>query len=229
MLIYKATNLINGKIYIGQTTLSLEERIKYHKRDSQRLDTYFYRAIKKYGWEAFKWEVIHDNIKTIEELDELEKYYIALYDTFDNPKKGYNTQSGGHHFKLTAEECKKRSERAKGESNPMYGKPGTWLGKHFSEEHKANLSKSLSGKTRSSTIGENNPAAKKIINLSTGEIFGCIKDACEKYQISNTALVNNIKGKTKLCCGCTWSYYDSTQNYPIVSTSSSVQIRNPKK
>ena len=40
MLIYKATNLINGKIYIGMTTKTLEHRVKVHKRDSQRLRQY---------------------------------------------------------------------------------------------------------------------------------------------------------------------------------------------
>lgn len=49
MLIYKATNNINGKIYIGQTTKTLEERKKYHKRDSKRIDNLFYRAIRKCG------------------------------------------------------------------------------------------------------------------------------------------------------------------------------------
>lgn len=49
MLIYKATNKINGKIYIGQTHKSLEERKMCHKHDSKNIDTYFYRAIRKYG------------------------------------------------------------------------------------------------------------------------------------------------------------------------------------
>ena len=43
MLIYKATNLVNGKVYIGMTTKTLEHRAKVHKRDSQRLNTYFIR------------------------------------------------------------------------------------------------------------------------------------------------------------------------------------------
>ena len=41
MIIYKATNIINNKVYVGQSTISLEERMKYHKRDSLRIDTYF--------------------------------------------------------------------------------------------------------------------------------------------------------------------------------------------
>lgn len=226
MLIYKATNNINGKIYIGQTTKTLEERKKYHKRDSKRIDTLFYRAIRKYGWDNFNWEIIHDNITTIEELDSLEEYYIKLYNCFDNPGIGYNTQSGGNHFKLTEEECQKRSERVSGEKNPMYGKPGTQLGKHFSKEHKKHLSESLTGKKHTTTAGGNNPAAKKVINLNTGEIFDCIKAASEQYKIRPDCICRNIKGQTKTCCGCKWEYYDENKEYQLLNNNT---CRNPKK
>ena len=78
MIIYKATNLINDKIYIGLTTKSLEHRISVHKKDSKRLNTYFYQAIRKYGFENFKWEVV-DTAITMEELEEKERYYIKLF------------------------------------------------------------------------------------------------------------------------------------------------------
>ena len=79
MIIYKATNKINGKVYIGQTEKTLEHRKEVHHRDSERMDTYFYRAIRKYGWENFEWEVIDDSATTREELNALEQYYIAKY------------------------------------------------------------------------------------------------------------------------------------------------------
>lgn len=104
MIVYKATNKINGKVYIGITTHSLEHRKKIHIRDSKRIDTYFYRAIRKYGKDNFTWEVI-DRAESKEELSELEKYYIKLYDSFDNKEKGYNTTSGGYDsWELTEEE-----------------------------------------------------------------------------------------------------------------------------
>ena len=96
IIIYKATNIKNGKIYIGLTTKTLEERIKHHKRDSLRMDTYFYRAIKKHGFYSFKWEVIDNSAKSIQELEDLEKYYIKKYNCFNNKKVGYNSQSGGN-------------------------------------------------------------------------------------------------------------------------------------
>lgn len=106
MIIYKATNLINDKIYIGLTTKSLEHRISVHKKDSKRLNTYFYQAIRKYGFENFKWEVV-DTAITMEELEEKERYYIKLYGSFDNKEIGYNTQSGGNNlYEITKEQRK---------------------------------------------------------------------------------------------------------------------------
>lgn len=227
MLIYKATNLINGKVYIGQTTKTLEERMKRHKQDSKKYDTYFYRAINKYGWNNFIWEIIHDNINDEDELDRLEEYYISLYQSFDNKEKGYNTQSGGKHFKITKEERQKRRLRALGIKNPMFGKPGTWKGKSFSLEHKKKISESLKGKAKPYFKGENNPSAKRIINISTGEVFGCIKDAANKYNISTNALFNNLSKKTKSCCGCVWEYYDENTHKNLKPTN--IKVRNPKK
>lgn len=82
MIIYKATNKINGKVYIGQTEKDLEWRKNKHKQDSKRIDTYFYRAINKYGWDNFEWEVIDNTAQNRKELNELEKYYIAQYQSF---------------------------------------------------------------------------------------------------------------------------------------------------
>lgn len=92
MLIYRA--ILNKKIYIGQTQKDLEERKKEHKRDSNKYDTYFYRSINKHGFERIKWEIIHDNILTKEDLDEMEIYYINIMNANDN-KIGYNITPGG--------------------------------------------------------------------------------------------------------------------------------------
>lgn len=57
MIIYKATNKFNGKIYIGQTINSLEYRSNQHKRDANRVNKknyYFINAIAKYGFQEFE-------------------------------------------------------------------------------------------------------------------------------------------------------------------------------
>lgn len=206
MIIYKATNKINGKVYIGQSHKTLEERMRRHKNDSKRQNSYFYRAIRKYGWENFSWEVI-DTATTSEELNEKEVYWIQYYQSFDNREKGYNSTSGvDHNYKITEEEREKRSQRVSGDKNPMYGKPGTWLGKKFSKEHKQRLSESLKGRETPWCTGGNHWLAKSVINLNTGEIFDTIQEAADAYQVNRDSIAKQIKGKTKNCNGFKWSF-----------------------
>ena len=93
MLIYKITNDINSKLYIGQTTKTLEERIKSHRNSFvSGKDTHLYRAMRKYGWEKFHFHTIAE-VNDQETLNELEAFYIAKYDTIRN---GYNMARGGN-------------------------------------------------------------------------------------------------------------------------------------
>lgn len=89
-LIYKITNNINGKSYIGQTQLSLKKRWDEHIRASKIYDYKFYRAIRKYGIECFSQEIIEEVPNKL--LNEREIYWIAFYDTYKN---GYNSTLGG--------------------------------------------------------------------------------------------------------------------------------------
>lgn len=104
MLIYKATNTQNNKVYIGQTIKSLSQRVSEHKCRASYADSHnkFYNAIKKYGWENFIWEVVEESETwTQNELNEKEKYYIQLYDSIEN---GYNTLVGGQCSAIDGEE-----------------------------------------------------------------------------------------------------------------------------
>lgn len=206
MIVYKATNINNNKVYIGITTKTLEHRMKIHKKDSKRKDTYFYKAIRKYGWDAFVWEVI-DTANSIDELHEKEIYYISQYESFNNKEKGYNTTSGGGSlYKITDEERKARSERAKGENNPMYGVPSPMLGKKFTEEHKAKISKALTGKKHPSTTGGKNPAARIVINLNTNEVFDTMKEAALKCKVSVDSIRQVCKKQKESVKGIRWEY-----------------------
>lgn len=99
MEIYKATNKINGKIYIGQTTVGMEVRKQGHFRDvnrNNRNKTHFVNAIGKYGQDAFIFEVI-DTATNINELDEKEIYWIDYYSSTDRDV-GYNISKGGDNY-----------------------------------------------------------------------------------------------------------------------------------
>ncbi|MBQ9441872.1 MAG: GIY-YIG nuclease family protein [Selenomonadaceae bacterium] len=126
-VIYKITNLENGKIYVGQT-VQFEKRMKQHQHSKK---TGVDAAIKKYGWENFSVEILEECPE--EMLDEREIFWIAkLNSMFPN---GYNLTSGGERKKfVSAESIAKMSAKLKGrfagEQNPFYGK-------HHTEEAKA--------------------------------------------------------------------------------------------
>lgn len=95
--IYKITNQINGKIYIGQTSRKPEKRWGEHKKSASAGMTPFARAIKKYGWENFSKEVI-DTAISQEEANDKEQYWIEYYkcsiSTYGK-NCGYNITIGG--------------------------------------------------------------------------------------------------------------------------------------
>lgn len=91
--IYKITNNINDKIYIGKTLLSIEERFKEHCRDYKREKKEkrpLYNAMNKYGIEHFSIEQIEECLPDV--VNEREKYWIEYYGSF---KYGYNATLGG--------------------------------------------------------------------------------------------------------------------------------------
>ena len=91
MIIYKITNQLNGKIYIGQTQKKLEERIQGHKHGKILIDI----EIKKYGIENFSYEVVEE-CQTVDELNNREKFWIEkLNCKYPN---GYNVDDGGGGF-----------------------------------------------------------------------------------------------------------------------------------
>ena len=91
--IYKITNDVNGKVYIGKTIKNVEKRWKEHVKDSKRercKDRPLYRAINKYGVEHFSIEAIEHC--TDENASEREQYWIGYYESF---RYGYNATIGG--------------------------------------------------------------------------------------------------------------------------------------
>lgn len=152
--IYKITNNVNGKVYIGQS-INIKARWKDHinalNRDDSRC-TLLQRAWKKYGQENFSFEILE--LCTEDMLDDIETKYIDFYDARN---KGYNIEPGGNKNKCLSDETKqkireahlgkiipddircKMSESRTGENNGMYGK-------HHSEYSKKKMSDSKKGK-----------------------------------------------------------------------------------
>lgn len=90
--IYKITNKVNNKIYIGQTRVNIEIRWKEHIRHSKYSKMLIHKAINKYGYNNFSIECLE--ICSLEDLDYKEEYYINIYNS-TNKTIGYNVSLGG--------------------------------------------------------------------------------------------------------------------------------------
>jgi group I intron endonuclease len=127
--IYKITNLVNSKSYIGLTTRDIKYRFQEHGKPSRGKVSAITKAIQKYGKENFKFEIIWKTTNA----SFMEQYFIRLHNTI--APNGYNLTYGGEKPEFTIEECQKRSERRKRQSPPV--PKGTkqnkeWLNKRVS-------------------------------------------------------------------------------------------------
>lgn len=204
MIIYKATNKKNGKIYIGQTVRPLKVRIQEHARHS---DSVFDKAIQKHGIENFEFEVI-DTANSIEELNQKEIYWIEHYNSYKGD--GYNSCIGGENtigFRHTEESRGKMSVAKKkmyvGAGNPFYNK-------NHSEESRRKMSEKRKGRVLTEEwkkhISENNNNKRRVRNIETGEVFETIKEAADKYNIIPTHITRVCRGRRKSTGGYHWEY-----------------------
>lgn len=187
--IYKTTNLVNGKIYIGQH--------KKDKFDNNYIGSgiYLTRAINKYGFENFFCEII-DKCSSQNELNEKEIYWIEYYNS-RNPKIGYNLHKGGlggiggsvKGRKLSEKTKKKMSIARSGAGNPCYGKPCSEIRrKHISEARKGHKW-SEESKRKASITHKNIPHPKG---------YKISKEICEKRKgkLKNRKwITNGVKNK----------------------------------
>ncbi len=158
MLIYKITNMVNGKIYIGKTKCKLSQRWYIHCNLAKRgSNLYLHRAIRKYGLKSFVLEVL-DTIGTEYHLSLAERFWIKKY-RCNLPKYGYNMTLGGDGGIATPETRRRisiartgthASEETKRKLSQIHkGKP-TWIkGKHHSEETRRKISLGGRGPRRS--------------------------------------------------------------------------------
>lgn len=128
MLLYKITNLINRKIYIGITTTSINKRIASYKAATKKNNKHrIVFAMAKYGFDNFKFEVLYE-ASDKEDLRKKEIEYISLHKSTD-PSIGYNVSPGG--FLPSEDQIRKNSEINKG--------------KKLTKEHRDKISQSLIG------------------------------------------------------------------------------------
>lgn len=194
--VYKITNSINSKCYIGITSRKPEIRWNNGKGYSDVKENHFYRAIQKYGWNNFTHEILFENLSK-EEACKKEIELIAKYKS-NNPEFGYNLslggESGSYGYKHTQEQNNAKSLRQLGKKH----KPHT-------EETKQKISKSKMGKK----VPHSFEHQQKIIQANTGkkrtaEQIQRMIEGRKNYIVSENTkqkISNTMKGR-KPCDKC---------------------------
>jgi len=160
--IYKIENMVNGKVYIGQS-FDIEGRWSDHKGEAFNINSraynyYLYRAIRKYGLESFSFDVlieINEDDWTKNLLNFYETYYVFYYNSMKENGNGYNIRFPGSNGRLSKESKEKCRINHSANSGSKYwqGRKRSMediekfrkshLGIKQSEEHKKKISEAL--------------------------------------------------------------------------------------
>lgn len=188
MYIYKTTNKINNKSYIGLSTRASDKSEQYLGSG-----VYFNNAIKKYGKENFIKEIIHDNISDVEELKNLEVFYIDKFDTFNN---GYNLTLGGDGcfgFKFSEKQKIENKERVLEYYRTPEGRKTRESISSAIKEYYKNRDNPFKGKTHSKEVCEKISAkTKSFYQTAAGKL------AKEKSAEFNRAKICSEETKLKM-------------------------------
>jgi len=202
MIIYKITNSINDKVYIGQTVRTINRRWSRHKgalRESNK--TPLYNAIRKYGWDKFKIEEI-DGANSLSELNYKEWLLIHKYNTLW--PNGYNMREGGQNSGFPEKSKKKVINIKTGEQWDTVRKCAYANGIRYNT-----LCNLLNGgsfnKTDLRYLGEEEKswteriskrgAKKYVINIKTGEQW----DSLKEYSNTSKFKYSYLKGMLNGC------------------------------
>lgn len=185
MIIYKITNTITKKMYIGLTSVSLNERWTNHKSNCKNPAKYtsaLYCSMRKHGIENFTIEQI-DTASSLEELNIKEKTYIKALNTLS--PNGYNLDNGGGAQNCHPDTRAKISAALKGRpiKNRMNGAP---KGRPVSEERRRRISETLKGRP-------NKALYKPIIAVETGTEYESINAAAKILKMNRVTISQLLK------------------------------------
>lgn len=154
--IYKLTNNVNQKIYIGFTK-NFKARINKHKFSTKTNSNILYRAIRKYGWDNFKFQIIYQSLYLNYTLRFMENYFIKEYNSII--PFGYNMTYGGEGSigYIPNQETRKLMSLAK------IGKPSLLKGIKQNEDH---LNKLILKRQKSYKLTYPNQEIIYVTNLS---------------------------------------------------------------
>lgn len=215
-IVYLHRNKINNKTYVGITSTDIKQRWRNGAGYSEC--PYFYRAINKYGWDAFEHRVLFDGLTQFDaQLIEVDLIYY-----FRKNNKSYNILDGGN---LGWEGKQFSEEHRKKISNALLGNKNT-QGYRCSEATKQKISEKNKGRKRSEIELENiRKAASKRDNSSIIEwnkknktksvdkfdlngnwldSYSSIKEAAMQNSVRPDTLSHHLNGRGKTCGGFIW-------------------------
>lgn len=238
MYIYKTTNLLNNKIYVGKCSKKIEDSLNYFGSG-----TLLKRSVQKYGIENFKKEILFETNELIE-LNEKEKYYIKILNSYDI-KIGYNIGvggSGGDNFtnnpnkekikeKLSKQNLgRKRSEEINkkivetfkkryidGELKSRKMENNSFYGKHHTEETKNKISEKNRGKKMSedSIIKRTETLKRKYAN---GEIIRIVsQETRDKVSKIHTGMKHSDEAREKISLSTQGSKNPSAKEWVFIN------------
>ncbi|NJO48147.1 MAG: GIY-YIG nuclease family protein [Leptolyngbyaceae cyanobacterium RM2_2_4] len=224
MIIYKITNLINSKSYVGQTICSLENRWAQHNSKSSRCRA-ISNALRKYGKEKFTIEILVI-CNSLKELNEQESIFIKKFNTL--APNGYNLTSGGEGKTFSEESRSKISNAKKGKAYSEQFKKmrsESQTGKNHSDDTKKKMSDSAVGKLKTDSHRANISKSKTGISLSaehresirmtlqkpikcdqTAQVFDSASAAAKELKIGKSTIIKILKKRRPSFKGLSFSY-----------------------
>ena len=195
--IYKITNIVDGKVYIGQTNVNFENREYAHRYELSKgihKNTHLQSAANKYGLENFVFEKIQEC--DTEELDALETLWINLFNS-TNRSNGYNFEGGGSKNKTAHDETRRKL---------------SLKGKAFSKTSKG---RALIRKRAQAAAGHKNYNAKKVICINDKKVFGCIRYASEYYNVNRSDVSAVCRGLRISVSDLQFAYFEEGKIYEL--------------
>lgn len=204
MIIYKIVNALNGKIYVGQTSKTIEHRFRGHKKSAElKVNRKLYDAMNKYGIENFQIYEI-EKVLNKTQADEREKFWIEKYNTFG--PNGYNmTIGGGGGYTLDSWSEEQRNELYERQANKRKGQKR-------SPETRKKLSELKKGKTFEEQFGERSDEIKKKIS-ETNKKKGLKPPKTIKYGKENSNYVDVDVERVKDMIKHQWKLVDIAKEF----------------
>jgi group I intron endonuclease len=212
LIIYKVTNNLNGKVYIGQTIRPLIVRWKQHCNPCNKNCIALHRAIQKYGKENFSIQQI-DIACDRDELDKKEIYWINFYNS-TNSEKGYNLRVGGEHGYVSEETRIKISKSATGKFVSDETKRKMSIAHKSFKMSKESIAKSVESKRKNGVYEKiaklaalnGKKSSKKIRCIETNKIYESITDASKSCNLARSNISACLNGVTKTCGKLHWEF-----------------------